>query len=462
MKEKARLCYIIPQTFLINADFDVLRFHLSKSVTIEKMFTFSGKMFLGRGLKQNKPIPTSSLVLIASRASPASDHMVEVVNYHGVDSQIEDTFANMSKGINVTIKRIPQHILLKNITNWNFIKLNAEQLGFYESYTQNSDDFSNYYVHTSARPKFNSTFIFDGGYSIDEKKFLLTPPLAQPYYQRPKLNSKYWSIKQSQGYWPNERIEGHPMYIDLRQGNQGYSFLDSQYKVIWSYNATDKFFYTDEPIIWARNTMLGIASNNRLEILYLFAILNSKVTKYILNTFVKIDQEDTRTILVSLQIVKKQLRVPRITGENELIKETIIKQVEELLTSESKTLSDFVDFSAIMMQRFDDVQVSGNTLVLIHGNRKTELPINGDSKLIADTITQKFGTEELKLETRNITLSELRDLQVIDFEKQAKLKDYIDDLVFALYFNIPLKEVSLDKAEDIRKACSTSKYYDIL
>lgn len=41
------------------------------------------------------------------------------------------------------------------------------------------------------------------------------------------------------------------MFIDLRQGNQGYSFLDGKYKIVWSYNATDRFFYTDKPVIWA-------------------------------------------------------------------------------------------------------------------------------------------------------------------------------------------------------------------
>lgn len=49
-----------------------------------------------------------------------------------------------------------------------------------------------------------------------------------------------------------------------------------------------------------------------------------------------------------------------------------------------------------------------------------------------------------------------------DFEKQAKLKDYIDDLVFALYFNISLREVGIDKAEEIQKDCSKSQYYRLL
>jgi len=107
------------------------------------------------------------------------------------------------------------------------------------------------------------------------------------------------------------------------------------------------------------------------------------------------------------------------------------------------------------------VQVAGNTLVLVHDNRETKLPIQGDTGLIASTIAERFGAGGLKLEKHRISLSELRNLQVIDLQRQAQLKDYIDDLVFALYFRIPLEEVGLDKAEEIQKDCSKSKYYQL-
>lgn len=68
----------------------------------------------------------------------------------------------------------------------------------------------------------------------------------------------------------------------------------------------------------------------------------------------------------------------------------------------------------------------------------------------------------MKLEKHEMSLTELRNLQVIDFERSAQLKDYIDDLVFTLYFKIPLQEVGLDKAEEIQKVCSKSKYYGLM
>jgi hypothetical protein len=163
LKDDGRLCYIVPQTFLVNADFDVLRFPLSRFTTMEKIITFAGKMFLGRGLKQNRPVPTSSLILITSRGAPSPEQEVEIVNYQDSDENIEDTFANISQGINVTTKRLPQGQLLEKLGNWNFIKLNADELELLKVYTQNTEDMSAYYEHSVAKQRFNSTFIFNGG-----------------------------------------------------------------------------------------------------------------------------------------------------------------------------------------------------------------------------------------------------------------------------------------------------------
>ncbi|MBI4712214.1 MAG: N-6 DNA methylase [Planctomycetes bacterium] len=49
LKDNGKICYIIPQTLLTSGDHDTLRYHLSKFTTIEKIITFSGKMFIGLG-----------------------------------------------------------------------------------------------------------------------------------------------------------------------------------------------------------------------------------------------------------------------------------------------------------------------------------------------------------------------------------------------------------------------------
>ena len=362
-------------------------------------------------------------------------------------------------GEKVSTKKVLQINLLDNFRNWNYITHDQEVISLYEKYKSNSADISVYYDHKQAVLAFSSRFYFDIGYHIDEKKVLERPTGKGLHYQFPRLNSNFWSVKEYRGYWPNIRSGNSPMVINLLQANQGYNLVDSKYKVIWSYINPLRFHFTDTPVIWARNRICAIGSENKEELLYLFSILNSSIVNRILLSQLKSEYE--KDLLVSTSSIKQYVRVPPITRKNKHIKKEIIKRTEELLALEEKTLSDFVDFSGVLVQKLDDVQVAGDTLVLVHGNRETNLPIQGDIKLVAGTIAEKFGTEGLKLEKHQITLSELRNLQVIDFEKQAKLKDYIDDLVFTLYFKIRLKEVGLDKSEEIQKDCSKSKYYQL-
>jgi hypothetical protein len=462
LKDNAKLCYIIPQTVLVNPDFDVIRYHLAKYTTIEKIITFSGKMFVGRGLKQNKPVATSSLIFVIRRCQPDSLNYVEIINCKDTSSEIKTTIQNIQDGRKICRERILQGKLLENVTNWNFIKHSKSFSDFYEMYKNTTESITIYYAHSLAQHQFKTKFYFDGGYSIDERKFLDDPMAKILNYGCPKLDDNFWTIRTCVGYWPNIRDERNKMFIKLRQGNQAYNFLDSKYKVVWSYNNTTRFFFTNLPIIWARNKFLGIGSNNIHEILYLFGLLNSPITKFLLDNIVKIDQEDRRTILVSLQIIKDQIRVPKITECNQTVKDEIIKRTEEMLALEEIKLSDFADFSGVMMQKFDTVSVKGDSLVLCKDRKEIKLKIKSSKALVEKMITDNYRSDNLEFESVKINLSELKSLPAIDFERQTALKDYVDDLVFALYFNIPLGEIGLDYADEIKKACQKSTYYRLM
>lgn len=461
LKNDGKLCYIIPQTVLINADLDVIRYHLAKFTTIEKIITFSGKMFLGRGLRQNKPVATSSLIFIVSRKPPPSLHKIEIINYQGSDENIEKTFENIAVNKKTQRKKILQNKLLQNVPNWNFIKASRASLAFRDESQRHSEDMSVYYNHALAGQQFKSNFIFDGGYSIDERRLLSSPDANNLNYECPRLDNAYWAIRENNGYWPNTRNKKDSMFIKLRQGSQGYRFLDAKHKIIWSYNNTDRFFYTDKPVIWARNKMLGIGSDNKNEIFYLFALFNSRVTRFLLDNFVKIEHEDTRTILVSLQIVKEQIRAPRITEDNQVIKEKIVFLVEELLSLERLKLSTLVDFSGVLKQKFDNVLVNKGKLVLEENGERLELRILQNELLVRKVIQDEFDEETLGLEKRKITLSELTSLPAINIEKQVQIKKHIDDLVFALYFNVHIPKNKLKKPGEIRKLCQRNKFYKL-
>ncbi|MCK7505001.1 MAG: hypothetical protein MZV70_13590 [Desulfobacterales bacterium] len=58
-----------------------------------------------------------------------------------------------------------------------------------------------------------------------------------------------------------------------------------------------------------------------------------------------------------------------------------------------------------------------------------------------------------------ILLSTLKNMSVIDLQQQKKLKDYIDISIFALYFDVALDDLGLDKADQIRDICGKSPFW---
>lgn len=460
LKDNGRLCYIIPQTLLTAGDLDVLRYHLAKFTTLEKIIIFSGKMFIGRGLKQNKPVATSSLVFVLNKEIPPSTHQVEIINYQDPNDEIEKTLLNILANKKVDKKKVLQVKFLQNVANWNFIKQSKTFLDFYDEYKRHTEDIAIYYEHLLANLQFKSSkFFFDSGYSIDERK-LLKEKSDQEYYYYPKLSNNFWTIRTHRGFWPNIRLGNSPQVIRLRQANQGYNLLDSKYKVLWSYANPNRFHFTSIPVIWARNQICAIGSDNEKEILYLFALLNSPIIQLILRS--NLGSENEKDLLVSTTAVKEFVRVPKIDETNQKIKDEIIKQTDQLLALEEVTISDFVDFSKLMIQKADSVSVEGNFLVVEKDKEIIKLPLEGDALLVKRVIDNRYSKSDLNLEGQKINLTELRNLPVIDFEKQKTLKDYIDDLVFALYFSIGLRELGLNKARDVKAVCVKNLYYKLV
>ena len=457
LKDNGKLCYIIPQTILTAGSLDVIRYHLAKSTTIEKIITFPNPLFIGRGLKQKVRIATSSLIFVLNRKMPSALSKVEIINYKNPDDTIEKTLQNILKGERIDKKEILQEKLFQNVANWNFIKEDKAFLDFHEVYKKNTDNISVYYEHSFAKQKFGNRFYFDIGYEINEK--LLQEKFIPDGYQYPKINGNYYLIHSIRGYWANKRNENSKFKIKLLTTNQGYNLLDCPHKILWSYINPNRFHFSSLPLIWARNQICAIGSKNKQELFYLLSLLNSAVNLKLLNSLLK--NENEKDLLVSLASVKEYIRIPKIKDDNKNIKGEIIKQTEEMLGLEEKTLSDFVDFTKVMVQKFDSVLIKSNNLILEKNKEKIKIPIKSDKNLVKQIIDEKYN-KELKLEKSKISLSDLKTLPVLDYDRQKELKDYIDDLVFALYFNIRLESLGLNKADKIKARCSKNPYYKLM
>jgi hypothetical protein len=454
LKEKGKICYIIPQTILTAGDLDVLRYHLAKYTTIEKIITFEAKLFIGRGLTQKKPVPTSSLIFVIKKEKPSASHKIKIVNY---DTYTEKQSGDFEKYLNTRNKitsDILQVELFQSIENWNFIKQDGIIVDFLSEYNKRTEDISCYYQHIIASKKFKSNFYFDGGYSIDERQM----QNDQADYIYPKINNDRYIMVDIRGYWQNIRSGKNKQRIKLRQGNQGYNLLDSKYKVIWSYANTKRFFFTDKPVIWARNQFNAIGSNDKKEILYLFALLNCSVNTTILLTNLK--SENEKDFLIGLTSIKQYIRVPEITPETVPIKTEIIEQTEAMLDLEKPVITDYVEFPRTAMQIFDFGRVVSNNLILTAGDRTITGKIKKDKvELVKSVVTARYPKKQSLFSNNEINLSELKFLPAIDFNAQTKVKKYIDDLVFALYFNIELTNIGIENSTAIHNKVAKNEYY---
>ena len=435
LKDNGKLCFIIPQTLLTAGDLDVLRYHLAKSVTLEKIFTFSTNMFIGRGLQQNKAIPTSSMIIVAKKKKPHINHTVKIVRFQFDTDKKGSDFAQLLRSKKRETKSLPQTSLAEHWDNWNFINQDATFLRFYESYLQCSESIGVYYNHKLAKQHFNSEFWFDGGYAIDEKQTQET--FAD--YAYPKIKHQFYTIREFRGYWKNIRSGNSPQRIDLTQGNQEYNLLDTQYKILWSYANTKRFYFTDKPVIWARNQYNAIGSNNRKELLYLFALLNSPLNYNILLKQLK--NENEKDFLISRSSLKDYIRIPKITSKNQKLKDRIIALTESMLALEDITLRDIVDFGRLNVQKFDTISIEKNELVLSNG-KEFRLKISAGKAPLVQKVVQEKYNDGGSLTDQIISLPELKSLPAIDFDEQNTIKQEIDDLVFALYFDVPVKDVS--------------------
>ncbi|MDD5696612.1 MAG: Eco57I restriction-modification methylase domain-containing protein [Candidatus Pacebacteria bacterium] len=450
LKDGGKLCYIIPQTLLNAGDLDVLRYHLAKFTTIEKIITFSGKMFIGRGLKQNKPVPTSSLIFVLSRKTPVETNKVEFINYKNPNDNIEETLQNILKGEKIIKKEISQSKLLENVANWNFIKQTKQFLDFHEEYKKNTIDILSFRAKLSPE----NDFSFDGGVIINEN--LIKNKITDNCFEIFDYKNNNWSaytISGSNKYYPVNGTFKFP------SGSQGIATFHKKFKIIWRTRFASHFQFTDRKILLINNQSLLVGSNAKDELMFYFALLNSSITKIILEENQK--QENEKDYLIPLRAVKELVRIPKINDENRSIKKEIIKRVEEMLALGERTLSDFVDFSKIMVQKFNKITVENNNLILEKDKDKIKIQIKDNKNLIKKLIDEKYN-KGLKLDKLVISLPELKTLSIIDCEKKQELKNYIDDLVFALYFNIKLKVLGINKSEKIKKICLENPYYKLI
>jgi len=445
LKDNGRLCYIVPQTLLTANDLDVLRYHLAKNTRIEKIITFSGNMFVGRGLRQKNAVATSSLIFVVRRSTPdmKSPNLVEIAHYKNSEDDIETCLANISLGKKVSKRTVKQQELLTSLENWNFINFDSATIDFISEYEKSTVSIADY-----RSSLMNDDFFFDKGLVFQRKH--LSQKKTDDCYEVILNSCNNFQAKPSGQY-----IQKNQLVIP--KGSRGFSVYGAKNKIIWSYTRL-KYYFSDHKIMLGSNWVI-ISCDNRSEILFLFALLNSKINIRIIQSKAKSGTE--KILIASIKTIKEFVRVPVITEENQCIKDEIITKTEEMLGLEDIKLSDLVDFSGVMVQKFDSIKVENGNLVLLKDGKGSKCKISDKEDLIKKTI-ESISPKDKLFSDKMISLSALKELQVIDLDRQSAFKNYIDDLVFTLYFKIPIKKVGLKEAAKIKFECEKNKFYKLV
>ncbi|HPG29945.1 MAG TPA: Eco57I restriction-modification methylase domain-containing protein [bacterium] len=452
LKEGGKLCFIIPQTILTARDLDVLRYHLSKFTTIEKIITFQSNMFVGRGLKQNKPIATSSLILVIKKQFPKLKHKIKVINFTPYFEKQEIDFEKYLNSRNKKSIEICQSIIFEKLDNWNFLTYPIGINNFAAKYIENSDSFDIYRLFEKSIPRFKDKFYFDVGFIL--KNNLISKKKEGDMYSILDFkNFKGYSKYNATDFYPKDNSK-----IELTRSNQGHITLSPKYSIVWRIKNPERFYLTDEPIIFNMGKSSIITSNNKNEMMYLLSVLNSGVSKKILEFYLKTSSE--KDYLVAILPVKHYIRVPIISAKNQFIKDEIIKQTEIMLSLEDYQLKDFVEFTTTK-QKFSNIKVDETDLVLIDAeDKEIRQKIKFKHNFVKNLIEKKFINTLLNI--NDVSLNDLKYMEAVDYKEQETIKDYIDDLIFALYFDVSISKIGIAEAENIKKICRKNRFYEML
>ena len=383
LKENSKFCYIIPQTMLTEPDYDVVRYHLSHHYTIEKLITFAGKLFVGRGTLQTKEIYTSSLILICSKTRPAADHTVECVRAPESGEDIRNVISNLRRNRATLARSVHQSELRRNIDNWNFITWDSELTKLYVRYRQHSESMAVYSEHRLAQQRFGARFYFDVGFILDHSKESSEPKKGTCGLVDFKDFVNFTGFRPTKFYPCNEEDIGLP------KNSQGYEALYRKHKLLWEKSRRMKFYYTDADVVPSMSHCQIISSDSKEEIFFLFAVLNSSITRRIFEAMFSLSNEKVGMFVVVTRL-KDFIRPPLVDKPAKATaKKKIIELVGKALAMEERMLGEFVDIDTLL-HRVDDVRINARQLVLTHGNGELSFPVARGSADLIDATLRAF------------------------------------------------------------------------
>ena len=413
---------------LTEPDYDVVRYHLSHDYTIESLITFAGKLFVGRGTNQSKEVHTSSLILVATKSRPGADHTVECVRSPETGEDVREVIASLRRNRSTLARSVAQSELRDNIGNWNFITWEAALAKLYARYRQHSEEMSVYSEHRLAERRFHTRFYFDVGFILDREKESGQPGRGKWGLVNFKDFVNFTNFRPTTFYPSSEND------IALPRNSQGYEALYHRHKLLWEKSRQIKFHYSDADVVPSMSHCQIISSDSKHEIFFLFAVLNSSITRRIFEAMFSLGNEKVG-MFVAVSRLKDFVRPPLIdTPDKAAAKGKIVALVDGALEMEARKLSDYVDIDTLL-HRVDDVRVKGRRLVVRHDGDEISFPIvRGGGDLVDAALRARFGENpDLLSGNRAISVRELKSLPAFDPAAQSAILEQVDEIVLELY-----------------------------
>ena len=216
-----------------------------------------------------------------------------------------------------------QSELRENINNWNFITWEPALAKLYKRYQKQSESITIYSEHRLSQHRFGARFYFDVGFVLDRRK------------ESSKPDKDMWSVVRFQDFLNFTNLRPTTFYpcreedIGLPKNSQGHEALYHRHKLLWEKSRKFKFYYTDADVVPSMSHCQIISSDNREEILFLFAVLNSSITRCIYEALFSLGNEKVGMFVVVSRL-KEFVRTPLVdTSERLRLKRRVIALVGE-------------------------------------------------------------------------------------------------------------------------------------
>lgn len=383
LKDNGVLAYIIPQTFLTSHDIAPIRYELAKKYSIEEMIVFKNKMFIKRGLHQNKKVPTSSMIIKIRRKKSTENSETIIKVYNGDETDISKCIEEIQNKKNIYELKIKQKEMLEHVHNWKIFTLTKNGYKSYKNYMNTTDGFDRYFIHQKSKSLFGDEFYIDGGAILTSSEIHKDKQSENDFLvvQNDKVNYNRFNLElSSRKYFDINNVK-YP------EGSQGQKVYRARYKIIWRINDPNIFQFTDEDIVIDNNQSLLISSNNYNEIIYLLFLLNSELVQDMLRMVIQIENENK--YYLSITKIKENFRVPKITQQKIKTKNKLINNGKKILELEKEIVKNLIKIpDSLFIQEFNEYKIENNVLIISKGNDRSQFKIVGEEEVLQRTIDE--------------------------------------------------------------------------